>query len=111
MFILQNQDGYFLSKSGDWVDGREPNTLFRTLHKDEALNQLFESNSQDYSLRITIFDCEANSKKQPIIPEEQLPPPKLDNSESENNNDDTRADAVNSENFKEESLFANSNHA
>jgi len=111
MFILQNQDGYFLSKSDGWVDGREPNTLFRTLHKDEALNQLFESNSQDYSLRITIVNCEANNKKQPIIPEDQLPPPILDNTESEKENNDTRGDTLNSENFKDESLFANSSHA
>ncbi|MGH1438921.1 MAG: hypothetical protein ACRBBR_02320 [Cellvibrionaceae bacterium] len=111
MFILQNQDGYFLSKSGDWVDGREPNTLFRTTHKDEALNQLFESNSKDYSLRITIFDCEASSKKQPIIPEDQLPPPKLDTVETEEENNDTRENTLNSENFKDESLFANSSHA
>jgi len=103
MFILQNQDGYFLSKSGDWVDGREPNTLFRTLFKDEALNQLFESNSQDHSLRITIFTCEANTKKQPVIPEDQLPPIKIENG--------SREDDLNSESFKDEPLFASSNHA
>lgn len=111
MFILQNQDGYFLSKSGDWADGREPNALFRTNHKDEALNQLFESNSQDYSLRITIFECEASSKKQPIIPEDQLPPAKLEDIEVEKEHNDTREDTLNSENFKDESLFANSSHA
>lgn len=82
MFILQNQDGYFLSKSGDWLDGREPSALFRTELKDEAVNQLFETNSQDYSLRITILECESSSKKHPIIPVEQLPPP-LSNSSDE----------------------------
>jgi len=74
MFILQNQDGYFLAKSGAWSDGREPNTLFRTLHRDEAANQLFEANSKDYSLRITVIHCEMNLKKVPIIASELLPP-------------------------------------
>ncbi|MFT6387284.1 MAG: hypothetical protein ACJAUP_000655 [Cellvibrionaceae bacterium] len=77
MFILQNQNGYFLAKSGAWADGREPNTLFKTLHRDEAANQLFEANSQDYNLRITVVTCETNPKKVPIIAEELLPPPIL----------------------------------
>lgn len=75
MFILQNQDGYFLSKSGEWLDGREPVALYRTVYKDEAVNQLFETNSQDYNLRINIISCEANPKKIPIIADELLPPP------------------------------------
>ena len=86
MYILQNQDGYFLAKSGEWVDGREPSQLFKTNHHDEAVNQLFEVNSRDYSLRITMMICEPNTKGQPIIPEDQLPPilaPILDSSEDE----------------------------
>lgn len=78
MFILQNQDGYFLAKSGNWADGRDPNALFRTLYRDEAVNQLFEANSKDYNLRITILSCEMNPKKVPIIEKALLPPPKLD---------------------------------
>lgn len=74
MYILHNQDGYFLTKSGDWADGREVGTLYRTLHKDEAINQLFEVNSKDYSLRISLLKCDANSKKQPLIPADKLPP-------------------------------------
>ncbi len=75
MYILQNQEGYFLSKSGEWTDGREASQLFRTLHRDEAVNQLFEVNSRDFSLRITLLECEATSKNLPIITEDQLPPP------------------------------------
>lgn len=81
MFILQNQDGYFLSKSGEWLDGREPSALFRTTLKDEAVNQLFETNSKDYSLRIAILECEANLKKHPVIATEHLPPPIIDNAD------------------------------
>lgn len=74
MYILHNQDGYFLTKSGDWSDGRELAPLFKTIHKDEAMNQLFEANSKDYNLRISILECEINSKKMPLIPDEKLPP-------------------------------------
>ncbi len=74
MYILHNQDGYFLTKSGDWSDGREPAPLFKTIHKDEAINQLFEVNSKDYNLRISLLECEVNSKNMPLIPAEKLPP-------------------------------------
>ncbi len=80
LYILQNQSGYYLKKSpantpAEWVDGQEPNTLFRTMHKDEAVNMLFETNSQNVELRITIKEYEANKKKLPIIPPDDLPPP------------------------------------
>lgn len=74
MYILHNQDGYFLTKSGEWSDGRELPPLFKTIHKDEAINQLFEANSKDYNLRISLLECEINSKKMPLIPDEKLPP-------------------------------------
>ncbi len=74
MYILHNQDGYFLTKSGDWADGREVGALYKTIHKDEAINQLFEVNSKDYNLRISLLECEVNSKKLPLIPNDKLPP-------------------------------------
>jgi hypothetical protein len=73
MYILHNQDGYFLTKSGDWSDGRELPPLFKTIHRDEAVNQLFETNSKDYNLRISLLECEINSKNMPLIPDEKLP--------------------------------------
>jgi hypothetical protein len=89
MYILHNQDGYFLTKSGDWSDGRELAPLFKTIHKDEAINQLFEANSKDYNLRLSLLECEINSKKMPLIPDDKLPPvrskPVDDNSVFENN--------------------------
>jgi hypothetical protein len=74
MYILLNQEGYFLTKSGGWSDGRELPPLFKTIHKDEAVNQLFETNSKDYNLRLSLLECEINSKKMPLIPNEKLPP-------------------------------------
>lgn len=73
VFLLQNQHKHLLGKSGDWLDGRNVIGLYRSAHKDEALNQQFEAGSKDYSLRIHILECELNSKKQPIIADEDLP--------------------------------------
>lgn len=75
LYILQNQHGYFLSKQGEWLDGRQPNALYRTSHKDEAINQQFEAGSKDYSLRIQSLNVDANAKGLPIIPSDQLPDP------------------------------------
>ncbi len=79
LYLLQNQHGYYLKKNHsekkEWDDGRELSALFRTSHKDEAVNMMFETNAQDFSLRITIREYEANAKKHPIIPADDLPPP------------------------------------
>lgn len=78
VFLLQNQHKHILGKSGDWLDGRNVIGLYRTAHKDEAINQQFEAGSKDYSLRIHILECELNSKKQPIIAADDLPEPIAD---------------------------------
>lgn len=88
MYILHNQDGYFLTKSGDWSDGRELTPLFKTIHKDEAINQLFETNSKDYNLRLSLLECEINSKKMPLIPNEKLPPVLQKPADANNNYED-----------------------
>lgn len=75
IFILQNQANLFLGKQKDWLDGRDLGSLFKTLHKDEAINQMVEVSSKDYTQRIKILTCQANDKGLPIIAEELLPPP------------------------------------
>jgi hypothetical protein len=84
LYILQNQHGYFLQKVvADktakthyiWGDGQELNKTFRTLHKDEAINMMFESGSQNVDLRIIIREYPANTKGLPIIPAEDMPAP------------------------------------
>jgi len=98
LYTLQNQHGYFLQKkSADktmgkgatdkgatdktskasymWGDGQELNKVFRTTHKDEAINMMFEAGSQDVALRITIKEYSANNKSLPIIPTDDLPAP------------------------------------
>lgn len=81
VFLLQNQDKRFLTKQGEWCDGRDANQLYRTVHRDEALNQMVESNARDYTLRITILECPTNDRGVPQIADADLPP--LDNSDAD----------------------------
>ncbi|MCV6622516.1 MAG: hypothetical protein OIF51_12280 [Cellvibrionaceae bacterium] len=78
VFILQNQDGYFLSKQKEWVDGRDASVLYRSPHRDEALNQMVEVNSKDYTQRISIVDCQLSEKRHPILDPDSLPEPKIE---------------------------------
>jgi len=75
LFILQNQDNLFLGKQKDWLDGRDPAALYKTLYKDEAVNQMFEVSSKDYTQRIKVLTCNASDKGLPLIAEDLLPPP------------------------------------
>ncbi|SEA15593.1 hypothetical protein [Microbulbifer marinus] len=72
VYVLTNQHQQFLSKSNEWIDGREANRLFRSEYKDVAINQMFEANTRDVSLRIELLQCELNPKGQPLIPDEAL---------------------------------------
>lgn len=74
IFLLQNQHKLLLNKHGEWCDGREANTLYRSVHQDEALNQMVEANSRDYTLRIKVLECETNERGLPLLKDEDLPP-------------------------------------
>lgn len=69
LYILENQDGLFLSRQGVWVEAREVAVMFKTVHKDEAVNQMVEASSKDYTQRIKVVSCSANDKGLPIVPE------------------------------------------
>lgn len=75
LFILQNQDKLFLGKQNNWVDGRDLGALFKSVHKDEAINQMFEASSRDYKQRIKVIRCLANEKGLPVIDPEIMPDP------------------------------------
>lgn len=75
VFLLQNQDDYFLSKKNEWLDGREPASLFRTPHKDEAVNQMVEANARDFSQRIRMIACSVDARGVPVLDPAILPPP------------------------------------
>lgn len=74
VFLLQNQHKELLNKQGDWTDGREAKSLYSTIHRDEALNQMIEVNSKDYTLRIKLLECERNEKGIPLVQDDDLPP-------------------------------------
>jgi hypothetical protein len=75
IFLLQNQNKLFLSKQNKWVDGRDLGCLYKTRHKDEALNQLFEVNAKDYSQRIHVLGCPIKANGFPQIDPADLPAP------------------------------------
>lgn len=66
-FILQNQDNHFFGKNKEWVDGYDANSVFKTIHKDEAINQMVEISSKDYKQRVKIIACHMDEKSLPII--------------------------------------------
>lgn len=66
-FVVKNQHGQYVNKQKEWVDGSEPKSLFRTKHKDEAINLVVELSSKDIYLRAMAFACELNDKMNPIV--------------------------------------------
>lgn len=75
IFILQNQDNHFFGKNKEWVDGYDANAVYKTLHKDEAINQMVEISAKDYKQRVKIISCELNEKALPIIDSAIMPAP------------------------------------
>ncbi len=75
VYILQNQSSLFLGKQRTWLDGREPTGLYRTTNKDEAVNEMCEVNTKDYTQRIHLVLCPTDAKKLPIIDPDILPEP------------------------------------
>lgn len=74
-FILQNQDKHFFGKNKEWVDGYDTNALFKTIHKDEAINQMVEISSKDYKQRVKVIACDLDEKGLPIIKSDIMPAP------------------------------------
>jgi hypothetical protein len=74
-FILQNQDKLFFGKNKEWVDGYDANSLFKTLFKDEAINQMVEISSKDYKQRVKVISCDINEKGLPIVDADIMPAP------------------------------------
>lgn len=74
-FILQNQQKLFLGKQNQWVDGRDPAALFKTPHKDEAINQKVETSARDFTQRIQLLSCGLNEKGLPLLDPAILPEP------------------------------------
>lgn len=67
VYVVSNQDGLFISKHKEWLDGRDTKLLFRCEHKDEAINMVFELSSKDIYLRAEAITVDLDEKKQPVV--------------------------------------------
>ena len=67
IFVIQNQNGHYLGKQQQWLDGRDRRALFRTAHSDEVANVIFEQSSKDILLRAQALSCELDDSNQPIV--------------------------------------------
>ena len=98
VYVVTNQDGYFASKQKEWLDGRDPKPLFRSAHKDEAINMVFELSSKDIHVRASTLVVELNDKKQPVVevtvPLVEEEPEQLEAEEKTESLDETSETAV-----------------
>lgn len=69
LFIIRNQHGQYLSKQQEWLDGSDRNLLYRTVHRDEAINTVFEVSSRDIYLRAETLVCDADARGNPQLGE------------------------------------------
>lgn len=75
VFVIRNQLGHYWGKSKTWVDGSQPRLVTRTLHRDEAVNTLFELGSKDFELRGEVTATELGERGEPVIEASQIPLP------------------------------------
>lgn len=67
VFVVKNQLGLYLNKQQEWVDGSDSHALYRTAHKDEAINTVFEVSSRDIYLRAEALACDCDDKGNPVV--------------------------------------------
>lgn len=71
-YLIKNQDGYFLCKSGAWADCTQKQLFFRTSQRDDALNKMVEVNSSDYELRLRVLVVKNDERGNFVIPENEI---------------------------------------
>jgi hypothetical protein len=72
VFVIQNQQGQFLSRQKEWLGKTEINALYKTPHRDLAVNELFEISFRDTETRAQVVEAEASNKGLPLVAD--LPP-------------------------------------
>lgn len=75
LYVIQDRHGRFLSRREEWVEPASRETLFRSEHKDLALNTLFELNTRDVNLRAVVVEVDCDEQGRPLTA--SLPPPEL----------------------------------
>ncbi len=67
VFVISNQQGLFLGKQGQWLDESEPAAVWRSPHRDVALNHMIENNARDIEQRLVLLQCPLNEKDIPLL--------------------------------------------
>lgn len=67
IYVIRNQYNHFLGRHGEWLDGSHVPALFRTDHRDVAVNELVEVNLRDFDLRGEILACESDDDGYPVV--------------------------------------------
>ena len=67
VFVIQNQQGQFLSRQKEWLGKTEINALYKTPHRDLAVNELFEISSRDTETRAQVVEAETSNKGLPLV--------------------------------------------
>ncbi|HSB96486.1 MAG TPA: hypothetical protein VLC91_08565 [Spongiibacteraceae bacterium] len=73
VFVVKNQHDLYLSKQQEWVDGTDTQSLYRTRHRDESINTVFEVSSRDIYLRAESVVCEVDAKGNPVLATAEKP--------------------------------------
>jgi len=71
VFVLQDINDNFLTKALEWRDDCSVTEVYRSPHKDGALNHLLEVNAKNPDLRARVVACEVDAKKRPLLPQKQ----------------------------------------
>ncbi len=96
VFVVKNQQGLYLSKQQEWVNGADSQILFRTAHRDEAINTVFEVSSRDIYLRAEVVACDPDTKNNPVVAvadQPDLPMAESGAADAEPVSDDTPVDS------------------
>ena len=73
-FILKNQHDQFLDKHNEWVDQADTGVLYRTIHKDEAINMMVELSVKNADMRLRVVACTLGDRgKLTLKPEDAAP--------------------------------------
>lgn len=77
--VIRNQLGQYATRKGEWISGREANSVAHFPHFDQALNQLFELGIKDIYLRGQVAEVHLNEAGKLMIneygPEPEIPLP------------------------------------
>ena len=73
VFVICNQHQQFLGKQGQWLDDSEAGLVYRSPHRDVALNHLIEVNARDIEQRLVLMQCPLNDRDVPLLGDAELP--------------------------------------